>query len=151
MKKYLIIILLAIITGGLFAIFIFSKNNTEDVIVNTEVVKVYLFQIGVFKNLNNAEVLSTQHSSSIIVNEKDLYWVYTAIYNDEKLIEKYKKYLNEKNISYYIKEDYIGKNDYLKMRKYENVVEKSTNNEVISKTNQLILDLYLSYKNKNIT
>lgn len=94
---------------------ILFKNNKED---NTNTYKYYIFQTGVYKNINNA---NNNINSGIIIKEEKFYHVYNAIVKNKDLIYLYKNYFNKLKIVYYIKEIYLS-DDYF--NKYISDYEK---------------------------
>ena len=95
MKKILAIIILAIISGVLFSLFIFSKYEESE--VSKEINKIYYIQQGVYSNYSNM-LKNTEKLESYTYEKMDKkYYVYvcfTANKDNIPLIEKYFKNLN---------------------------------------------------------
>ncbi len=99
MKKYLIVILTAIIIGSTFAYYVFSVNKNESVMALKEVnKKVYVFQLGVFSSKENANNKINVVNPSTIKQINEYYYVYGAVYSDIYLVSLFKKYYEEYNI-----------------------------------------------------
>ena len=103
MKQTIIMIILAIGVGFTFGFLFLKKFNTE---TRTEVSniksQVYAFQIGVYKNKDNA-LNAANTNKGILVLDNDIYRVYIAILKDETLIDNLKDYYDSLGINYYLK------------------------------------------------
>ncbi len=103
MKKTIISIFLAIIVGFTFGFFFLKKFNTETITeVSNIKSQVYAFQIGVYKNKDNA-VKEASTNNGIVILDNDIYRVYTAILKDATLIDNLKNYYNSIGLNYYLK------------------------------------------------
>ena len=139
MKKYIIVILLAIFIGGIFAYIFLNSPINKTMSVNKEDQKVFLFQLGVFKNKDNAYNLG---NNNIVKEINEYYYVYGAILSDIELINTMKEYYEFNNIEYQVKEVIIDYNFYEELRSYEKLMVESNNINVILNTNKIILDKY---------
>ena len=103
MKKTIIMIILAIGVGFTFGFLFLKKFNTE-IITEVSNIKsqVYAFQIGVYKNKDNA-LNAANTNKGIIILDNDIYRVYIAILKDETLIDNLKDYYDSLGINYYLK------------------------------------------------
>lgn len=141
MKKYLIVILLAIVSGSFLA-FLTFKNHTVDALSKKEA---YIFQVGVFKSKNNALKRANGFSSSIIMLENDYYHVYTNIFTNKSLAEIIKKYYDDNDIKYYLKKLVIDENLYEQVNEYQELLLNTDDIENIQKLSQNLLNIYKNY------
>lgn len=103
MKKTIIMIILAIGVGFTFGFLFLKKFNTETITeVSNIKSQVYAFQIGVYKNKDNALNAATTNKG-IVILDNDIYRVYIAILKDETLIDNLKDYYDSLGIKYYLK------------------------------------------------
>ena len=103
MKKTIIMIILAIGVGFTFGFLFLKKFNTETINeVSNIKSQVYAFQIGVYKNKDNA-LNAANTNKGILVLDNDIYRVYIAILKDETLIDNLKDYYDSLGINYYLK------------------------------------------------
>lgn len=147
MKSYFKIGLIAVFIGGIIA-FLFYKdiNNKVKALVKKDET-ISLFQIGVFKDKENANKFSEENKPSIIYNDDNYYRVIMAVsYSNEAKI-KMESYLKSKNIDYYIKEINVNKDFIETLKNYETVLLKSNNDEVLNNINNNVLKLFDSYIN----
>ena len=103
MKKTILTIVLAILIGFTFGFF-FLKKFTPKTITEVSNIKsqVYAFQIGVYKNKDNA-TKNANTNNSIVVEDNNLYRVYIALLKDQTLIDNLKKYYDSIGLNYYLK------------------------------------------------
>ena len=103
MKKTILTIVLAILIGFTFGFF-FLKKFTPKTITEVSNIKsqVYAFQIGVYKNKDNA-VKEASTNNGLVILDNDIYRVYTAILKDATLIDNLKNYYNSIGLNYYLK------------------------------------------------
>ena len=103
MKKTIISIFLAMIVGFTFGFFFLKKFNTETITeVSTIKKQVYAFQIGVYKNKDNA-LNAANTNKGIVILDNDIYRVYIAILKDQTLIDNLKSYYSSIGLNYYLK------------------------------------------------
>ena len=92
MKKTIIMIILAIGVGFTFGFLFLKKFNTETITeVSNIKSQVYAFQIGVYKNKDNA-LNAANTNKGIVILDNDIYRVYIAILKDETVEPKFKNY-----------------------------------------------------------
>ena len=115
MKKYFIIIILAIITGGLLGYYTFHGNSANAKGFKTA----YLIQIGVYKSKENANKKAASLTSSIVIPEGDYYHVYSNIFTDLNLVKKVSNFYDSINLHYYVKNIEIDLDTYSKIADYE--------------------------------
>ena len=144
MKKILITIIGALSIGGIFAIVIF-KNIDKDVelAIKTEDV-VTFFQVGVFKQEENALNFMKKYNSAIIIKDQDYFRVIIAILINNEAIEKEKAFFDSLGIEYYLKKENINNEEFIsKLKEYEELLISSSD-ETYNTINKKILKLYES-------
>ena len=104
MKKYLKILGVAIIFGGLLAYLFYYDINKEVRAISKKEEVVTLFQVGVFKDYNNASAFSETFPSSLIYKDNDYYRVIIAISYHEETKLKLESIYQNSEIEYYEKE-----------------------------------------------
>lgn len=119
MKKTILTIVLAILIGFTFGFF-FLKKFTPKTISEVSNIKsqVYAFQIGVYKNKDNATKNATTNNS-IVVEDNNLYRVYIALLKDQTLIDNLKKYYDSIGLNYYLKAINVSDNTENIINNYE--------------------------------
>ena len=100
------------------------------------------FQIGVYTDLDTANIYALKYKNSIVVKDEELYRVYVAILKDLDNIEDMSKYLSSKDIEYYIRDiDINNKEIVSKINEYEDIMD--SNNEIVFlELNKMIMDVY---------
>lgn len=110
---------MAIIIGFSFGIFFFKKFDNDIVAIANVINKqVYAFQIGVFKNISNANKMASEENG-IVISDKEYYRVYLTFANNEEVISKLKEYYDSKNINYYLKNIEVSDEFLKKLNEYE--------------------------------
>ena len=142
MKKILVISLSGVLVGGLFAFLMFSNIKEEVNAVVSSDTKVTAFQIGVYSIYDNAIKVQKEYPESYIYKDEDKYRIFIAIYQDSEIINLIKKYYENKNINFYLKE--INTNDSFieELNKYEKILKKSNDIEIYIKANKNILKIF---------
>ena len=150
MKKFMPYIL-AIIVGIIFGYYMFDGEFHISNILNKSSYKG--FEIGVYTDATKAEALKEKFDGSILIKDEELYRVYYAILHNDNNIELMERYLNDNNISYYMKDLEINDMSLIaEISTMENMM-KDANNHLFLELNKKIL---LSYEvrineTKNIT
>lgn len=147
MKKYLKILGVSIIFGGLLAYLFYYDINKEVRAISKKEEVVTLFQVGVFKDYNNAAFFSKTFPSSLIYKDNDYYRVIIAISYHEETKLKLESIYQNSEIEYYEKEIRINKDFIEKISNYESIILKSNKEEVINNVNNSILNIFSSYIN----
>ena len=147
MKKYIKILGVAIIIGGILAYFFYSdiKEEVEAISKKEEVIEV--FQAGVYKDYDNAKNFASTLESSYIYKDEDYYRVIMAVCHHHEVKLKLEMFYNENGINYYIKEMRVNKKLIEEITNYENILLKSEKSEVINNINNTILNIFSSYIN----
>ena len=119
MKKTILTIVIAILIGFTFGFF-FLKKFIPKTITEVSNIKsqVYAFQIGVYKNKDNATKNATTNNS-IVVEDNNLYRVYIALLKDQTLIDNLKKYYDSIGLNYYLKAINVSYNTENIINNYE--------------------------------
>ena len=144
MKKVFITILLSIAVGGIFAFIIFKNINNEVDLVLKEENIITFFQVGVFKNEDNANSFMEKYSSSIIIKDNEYYRVIIAILQNNEAIKKEQDYFDSLGITYYLKKESISDEKFLnKLKEYEKLLLASSV-KTYTTINSNILKLYES-------
>lgn len=114
MKKTLIIILIAIISGIVMGFMFYQRFEINEVVFAKQDYSAKAVQVGVFSKLDNALSIKDLYDG-IIVNDENLYRVYISIIKDQEVLSIMKEYYNELGINYYLKNIEISKefNDIL--------------------------------------
>ena len=144
MKKILITIIGALSIGGIFAIVIF-KNIDRDVkmAIKTEDT-ITFFQVGVFKQEENALNFMKKYNSAIIIKDNEYFRVIIAILTNEEAIIKEKAFFDSLGIEYYLKKENINNEEFIKkLKEYEELLISSSD-ETYNTINKKILKLYES-------
>jgi hypothetical protein len=110
-KTYLKIIIFAIFVGSLFAfIFFFSIKDNSDII--------YAYQVGVFKDYQNALAFQENYEYAKIVKDKDYYRVFIAVTtNNQDIIN------NLIDTNYYIKTLNVSDSTISTIKKYDELLK----------------------------
>lgn len=141
MKKVLIIILLGLLIGGSFAMYMFSGIKEEMLHVMSEEVLVTAFQIGVYTVYDNAIKVSNQNNG-IVIEDEDKYRVYIAIFKDPEIISTMDNYYKSKGINVYLKKIDAAKEFLTELNKYEILLKESAEIDTIISSSKNILKLY---------
>ena len=88
MKKVIITILFSLAIGATFAYILFKNVNKEVDLVLKEENTVTFFQVGVFKNEDNANNYMQKYSSSIVIKDNEYYRVIISILSNKEAIAK---------------------------------------------------------------
>ncbi len=144
MKKILITIIGALSIGGIFAIVIY-KNIDRDVkmAIKTEDT-ITFFQVGVFKQEENALNFMKKYNSAIIIKDNDYFRVIIAILTNDEAIIKEKAFFDSLGIEYYLKKENVNNEEFIKkLKEYEQLLIYSSD-ETYNTINKKILKLYES-------
>lgn len=138
MKKTIVSIFLAIIVGFTFGFFFLKKFNTETITeVSNIKSQVYAFQIGVYKNRDNA-LNAANTNKGIVILDNDIYRVYIAILKDQTLIDNLKSYYSSIGLNYYLKAINVSSKTSSIIDNYESLLKSCDNSNY-----NLILDSML--------
>ena len=138
MKKFLLFAFVAILVGGGFALYIFKD---QVVATDTKETTVSAFQIGVYKNYDNAYKVAVRNNG-IVIKEENLYRVYVAIVNKRDSISLLSTYYDSIGLSFYLKEILVEKDFLDYMNRYEEILA-NTSSDQYNEINLNILNKYL--------
>lgn len=121
LKKNLKIVLFSCLLGTLLATLFFLniKEKAEAKNKNT----LFVFQVGVFKNEQNAMNLSSQYPSARIIKDKDYYRVFIgATLTNKSLL---KSYFDGLKYNYYVKEVDVSEEIIAKMSPFDELLRQA--------------------------
>ena len=145
MKTYLKVVIGAIIIGGVFAYFFYKDISKEVIALTNKNYEVSLFQVGVFKNQDNALNYQNNFDCLIIYEDGDYYRVLVGIAYHEENKVKLESFLTNKGVDYYIKKVKMNEEFIKSLENYETVMLKTDKEEVINNINKAMLELFLAY------
>ena len=140
MKRVLLTILLAVIIGVCLGFYSYKKFISEDMPVISSINEVYALQVGIFDSFDNANTLAQKYGGVVIVDESK-YRVYIAIVS--KSLNVIKKYFDDKNIAYYVRNIYVSNDFKNKLNTYEDLLLNSD----ISSYSQVLKSVLKEYEN----
>lgn len=142
MKKFLSIIIFALLVGTILAFFFYKDINEEVKAIAKKEELVTLFQVGVFKDKDNASKFANTFTSSCIYEDNTYYRVIIGIsYHEEAKLKLENIFLNE-GIEYYLKETRVSKDLIVKLNNYETILLKTNKKEVVYNILNSMLELY---------
>lgn len=145
MKKYLIIIVFAIIVSVLSGKYIFSfydEPTTKPVVSNTKE-SVYIIQQGVYSTEANAKNNSKDLDFYIIEKDNNYYKVYVGITQSEEMSNKIKEIYNSMGKEIYIwKKDITNETFSEILKQYDKLLKEKTSNEEILNIESQVLSKY---------
>lgn len=134
MKKKILIILMAIAVGAVLALPTLSMASKD----SSKKENMFVLQLGIFKNYDNAFEKKQSVKGSIIYQNKDVYYVLAGISKEETSLYKIEEYLKKENISYYKKQMIISY-DADNLEKYNLLLQKTSDVETIKTLNEKVL------------
>lgn len=134
MKKKILIILIAIAVGAVLALPTLSMASKE----SSKKENMFVLQLGIFKNYDNAFEKKQSVKGSIIYQNKDVYYVLAGVSKEETGLYKIEEYLKKENISYYKKQMTISY-DADNLEKYNLLLQKTSDVETIKTLNEKVL------------
>ncbi len=132
MKKKLKIIFLALILGGCFALITLLKFSSFKSVPQ-------LYQLGVYKNLDNAEKMADELPGAIILKNEDTYQVIGAIARSQVSKEKIENLLSKENLNYYKKPINLTSDELQMVDDYELMIEKVSDYDTLKLLNEQLL------------
>ena len=127
MKKKILIILVAIAVGAVLALPTLSMSSKD----SSKKENMFVLQLGIFKNYDNAFEKKQSVKGSIIYQNNDVYYVLAGVSKEEE-------YLKKENISYYKKQMIISY-DADNLEKYNLLLQKTSDVETIKTLNEKVL------------
>ncbi len=141
MKKNLIIILMALLSGFVVISIIFLMVNKP---LKEQENMITVFQVGVFKNEVNA-LAEAKKYKGIVHKEKNYYRVYIAAYQNDEIIAKMKSYYESNGISIYLKKVKVSQEYLNTINKYENLLQNSNDQTIYANLNELLISKLEEY------
>ena len=134
MKKKILIILMAIAVGAVLALPTLSMSSKH----SSKKENMFVLQLGIFKNYDNAFEKKQSVKGSIIYQNNDVYYVLAGVSKEETGLYKIEEYLKKENISYYKKQMIISY-DADNLEKYNLLLQKTSDVEPIKTLNEKVL------------
>lgn len=134
MKKKILIILMAIAVGAVLALPTLSMSSKD----SSKKENMFVLQLGIFKNYDNAFEKKQSVKGSIIYQNSDVYYVLAGVSKEETGLYKIEEYLKKENISYYKKQMIISY-DADNLEKYNLLLQKTSDVETIKTLNEKVL------------
>ena len=134
MKKKFYLIIFAIFLGGVMAFITINKFS-----FNQKTFIVSIYQLGVYKNYDNALAKARNAKGAIIVNNDDTYQVIGAIASSKTSKDKISLLLKNENLDYYEKEINLDAESKKTIDEYELLINKTDDLEVLKKLNEQLL------------
>lgn len=132
MKKVIITVVSALLVGTIFGILYF-KNTKESIAdalsLDNEAIA---FQVGVYRNLENANKEASKYPSGTIIIDGEFYRIFIAISSNEQVTTKLKNYYDSKKIHYYLKSIVIPDDFMSTFSNYQEVLLKTTSYDEIN-------------------
>lgn len=142
-NKFLLSVLCAVLLGGLLGHFLFLEYQEETMEVMQEKNKIYFIQEGVYDNEEEAKKATAELDTKIIVKEDAKYYVYLAMTQSEKNLEKLKKFYQNQGINITIKEMEITDESFINtLIQMDGLLEDTTKEEQIDSINKVVLANY---------
>lgn len=142
MKKSLLSFILAVCLGTFFAFLLYKNMNASIKTVENKTNELTFFQVGVFKNYENA--LNCQKDyDGIIEKEEDMFRVYISILKSDTAVKAMVEYFKKNNISYVLKNKNVDNQTFLKeLNSYEELIIATQKSETYDAINKKILKDY---------
>lgn len=142
--KVLIPILLSVVIGYFFGMFLYNQYNTSLMAFNNTKI-IYFLQQGVYKDNNSLNEDLSNLSVSYVTEENNLYHVYIGMTSSFELAEKIKGIYKEQGITLYIKEKEIS-NPYFnnEIEQYDKLLNSCDEYNQLNKILEAIVDSYES-------
>lgn len=145
MKTYLKLILGAIVIGGVFAFLFYLDINKEVEAITKNENNLYLFQVGVFQNEDNALKYANNFKSHYIYHEDDLNRVLICVTSTEENKEKLTSYYKDNNYNFYVKKLIMKDSINKALEANEIMLKKTDEKEAIDVLCQKQLDIFALY------
>ena len=147
MKTYMKIIILSLNIGIFLAIVFYKDIKNEVNAITKKDNTIYIFQVGVFTNEENAIDFQKKYDYSIIYKDNEYYRVVIGVATNQKTKEILISFFNRSVIDYYIKEMKVSNDLIHELSMYENILLKTNKDEVINSINKWMLKTFMTYKN----
>ncbi len=137
-KKKLIFILLALAIGATLAFFTLFYLKPDEIVKQKLQLKV--LQIGVYSSYENALDAKEKLENAVIYEDQGFYRVLVGASTSDEGLEKVEEIMKKKGLNYYKKDLWIEKNNQDLFKKYNMMLEKTEEEEVILLLNSRILE-----------
>lgn len=144
LKKYIITIFLALLTGFLLSKYFLKQYDDGKLIpVTAQDEKLYLIQQGVYSSIESIEE-NTKKLNYYVYNQIDkLYHVYICMTLDSENANKLKEYYKNNGINTIIKEMQISNDDLINnIKVYDTIIKNTNDNITIKESCKQILSKY---------
>ena len=125
---------MAIAVGAVLALPTLSMASKD----SSKKENMFVLQLGIFKNYDNAFEKKQSVKGSIIYQNNDVYYVLAGVSKEETGLYKIEEYLKKENISYYKKQMTICY-DADNLEKYNLLLQKTNDEETIKTLNEKVL------------
>lgn len=143
MKRIFILIIIAVILGGVSGKILFSKYENLDNYVFSNDKKVYFLEEGVYSTKKSLENNTKDINPKLVVRDDDKYYVYVGITKNQENAKKIKKMYTDKGYSIYEKEKNITDTEFLNnIEQFDVLVESTKKERDISTIQEVILSNY---------
>ena len=134
MKKYITLIIIAIIIGFFLSYFVLTKyKNFNGVSVYKDADEYYFLQYGEYNTKEELENIAINLENYVYRKEDDKYYMYIGITRNKENISKIKNYYKNKNINLEEKVFYISGNKFKEtIDNLDNILSVSTDDIVIN-------------------
>lgn len=142
MKNTLIMMVVAIILGGISGMILFSKYKDTSYVFN-ENKKLYFLEEGVYSTKESLESNTKDINPKLVIQDDNKYHVYVGITSDFRNVSKIKKMYKDKGYSVYEKEIEVDNSEFTaNISQYDILLESSKNDSDISTIEEVVLSNY---------
>ena len=132
MKNTLIMMVVAIILGGISGMILFSKYKDTSYVFN-ENKKLYFLEEGVYSTKESLESNTKDINPKLVIQDDNKYHVYVGITSDFRNVSKIKKMYKDKGYSVYEKEIEVDNSEFTaNISQFDILLESSKNDSDIS-------------------
>lgn len=143
MKKLIILMITAIILGGISGKILFSKYENIDKYLFDDNKRVYFLEEGVYSNKKSLETNTKNINPKLVVEDNNKYYVYVGITKNKKNANKIKKMYDDKGYSIYQKEKSISNLEFLNnVEQFDMLIENTKKERDISTIQEVVLANY---------
>lgn len=143
MKRLIIIMIAAIILGGISGKILFSKYKDIDKYIFNSEKKVYFLEEGVYSSKKSLENNTKDITPKLVVKDNDKYYVYVGITKNIDNANKIKKIYTDKGYSIYQKEKNITDSEFLSnVEQFDILIESTKKERDISTIQEVVLANY---------
>ncbi len=143
MKRLIIIMIAAIILGGISGKILFSKYQDIDKYIFSSEKKVYFLEEGVYSSKKSLENNTKDITPKLVVKDNDKYYVYVGITKNIDNANKIKKIYTDKGYSIYQKEKNITDSEFLSnVEQFDILIESTKKERDISTIQEVVLANY---------